>query len=246
MRPFVIGVVIAMGFAGSASAQAPTASPQPPAEQVVITPATEPRDGSWPLKEAQPDPAPKAQPDPAPAGPQATAPATSTPVPAPGITVPQGAAAPVRAQAPAAAAAPTSVPRPYADAKTSVPRPAAEAAAREGIAARRRAAVHRAAAAQARFADEQYAAGRRAENAIGVAIARAAAASPLDDASADPAPAAGRTVSAQAPAAPPRQTDLTALLLAIPLLFGAAALAHTHGGVRGRIRAFGRRPARTV
>ena len=228
--PFVIGVVIAMGFAGSASAQAPTASPQPPAEQVVITPATEPRDGSWPLKDAKPDPAPKAQPDPAPAAPQATAPATSTPIPAPRTTVPQGAAAPARAQAPVAAAAPT-----------SVSGPSAEAAAREGIAARRRAAVHRAAAARTRFADEQYAAGRRAENATGVAVARAAAALPLDDASADPAP-----VPARASAAPPRQTDFTALLLAIPLLFGAAALAHTHGGVRGRIRAFGRRRAQTV
>jgi hypothetical protein len=55
----------------------------------------------------------------------------------------------------------------------------------------------------------------------------------------------GRPVSAQSPAAPP-QTDFTALLLAIPLLFGAAALAHRHGGVRERIRAFGRRRAQTV
>src|SRR5215210_5221302 len=185
--PLVIGVLIAMSFAGSASAQAPDASPQPNSEQLVITPATGPRDGSGPLKE------PKAQP--APAAPYAPTPGTSTYVPVPNAPVPQRAAAPVRAQAPAAAAAPT-----------SVSGPSAEAAARDRIGVHRRAAVHYAAAAQTRFADAQYAAGRRAENATGVAVARAAAESPFDDASAGPAPVAGRTVSAQTPAGPPRQS----------------------------------------
>jgi hypothetical protein len=207
--PFVIGLVIAMSFAGSASAQAPTASPQPNSEQLVVTPDT--------------------------AAPDATPPATSTYVPALSTSVPQRAAVPVRVPVPAAAAAPT-----------RVSGPSAEAAARARLAVRRRAGVHRAAVAQTRFADAQYAAGRRAENATGVAVARAAAASPFDDASVDPAPVTGRTASAQAPVAPPRQSDFTALLLAIPLLFGAAALAHRHGGVRGRIRAFGRRRAQTV
>src|SRR5215210_1350827 len=185
--PYVFGVVIAMSFAGSASAQATNGSPQPNSEQLVITPATEPRDGSGPSRA---EPAPKAEP--APAAPYAATPGTSTYVPVPRTTVPQRAAAPVRAQAPAAAAAPT-----------SVSGPSAEAAARDRIATRRRAAVHRAAAEQSRFADDQYAAGRRAENATGVAVAQAAAASPFDDASTRPAPVAGWAVSAQAPAAAP-------------------------------------------
>jgi len=239
--PLVIGFALAMSFAGTARAQTPAPAPHS-SEGVVITPATEPRDGNWPFEESQAEPAPKAEPKPEHATGAPSTPAPSTPAPQTTVTVPADPAVPERAADPVGASAPAG-----AAAPTSVAGPSARAAARDRVAAARRVAVYRAAATESRFGADRLATEGRADDATSRAIAHAAGAGPLDSAGSAPAAVDARPVPVQAHAASPGQTDLTPLLLAIPLLFGGAVLAHRHGGVRrGWIRARGRRRAQTA
>jgi hypothetical protein len=236
MRLMLATFALVLGAAGTAQAQAP--SSQAPPEQVVITPATEPRDGDWPFQDETSAPAPQPKPaapeaKPAPAAPRATAPAPAVTSPA-RSPVQHRAAAPAGASPPAAAAAPTS----RSDRS-------GRAALLDGRAAQRREAVNR--AARSRFAYEIVAVEGRADDAASTAIAEAAGAGPLETESPIPTPVAARPAAARGPAAPAPQTDVTPLLLAIPLLFGAAVLAQRRGGVlRGRIRALVRRDAQTA
>jgi hypothetical protein len=241
MRLMLATLALATGLAAPAQAQTP--SPQAPPEQVVITPATEPRDGNWPFEDEAAAPAPRPEAaapevEPTPAAPRGSAPRATAPAPTVTTrsTVPDRAAAPVGASPPAAAAAPT-----------RRPDPSARAARRDGVATERAEAMHRTAAAGSRFLADIVAVEGRAEDATSTAIAKAAGAGPLESEAPIVEPVAARPASAQGPAAPAGHTDVTPLLLAIPLLFGVAVLVQKRGGVlRGRIRALVRRRAQTA
>ncbi len=139
-RSLLVGLAFAMAITGTARAQAPSVTPQQSVapERVRITPATQPRDGSWPLEE-QPrsEPAPEAKQAPKPQ-PKAPAPRSAAP----------------RQTTPAA-------PRPVTPTTSTVPAPAA---ARAHVAARAHepAAKRRSAARRKSAADRRVVAGRRA------------------------------------------------------------------------------------
>ncbi len=125
-RPLLVGLAFAMAITGTARAQAPSVTPPQSAapERVTITPATEPRDGSWPLEEQpEPEPAPEAK----------QAPKPQPKAPAPRNTAP-------RQTTPAA-------PRPVTPTTSTVPAPAAvrphEPVAKRRTAARREAGADR-------------------------------------------------------------------------------------------------------
>ncbi len=138
-RPLLVGLAFAMAITGTARAQAPSVTPQQSApERVTITPATEPRDGSWPLEEQ-----PKSEPAPE---------ATQAPKPQPKAPAPRNAAP--RQTTPAA-------PRPVTPTTSTVPAPAA-ARAHTATRAHEPAAKRRDAARRETAADRRVVAGRRA------------------------------------------------------------------------------------
>ena len=221
-----VGLALAMNSTGTAAAQTPAVTPQAAApERVTITPAPESRDGSWPFRESQARTEPAKTPTAARPQPRAQQPAPA-PAQAPAATAPR-----VTASQPGPApVAPTR-------AVASPPRRAAAARVRaERVAARR--------ARAARGTAE-----RHARTAIGLAVAQPAAKTPAD---AGPPPpeleqaAVARPVSASAPATTSQPTDITLVVLAIPLLAGAAMLLCTRRGPtraarRSRLRSRGRR-----